>query len=228
MKKPRLICVVLSFISIASYPLSAATITYTNESAFLTALPGAASTLDFDSTTASTLINSGSSLGGITFTYSIGPPPIKMMVTDDFLTTSGNNYLGLDDAGNYNLFIAGDVFSMTFANPVNALGMYFVSGDPLFAGDISLVTSAGNASNSATIDVTLTDGGLAYYIGLISDQAFSSASIQFDAGAVETFLYSVDDITTTAVPLPTTFWLFGSGLLGLMASSRKINTGDRQ
>jgi hypothetical protein len=208
----------VGIVALASVVFSTAshaiTTTYTTESSFLAALPGAASTLDFDSTASGTIINSGDSVGGITFTYSIGPPPINMAVVSDFETTSGTNYLGLDDPGNFNLFIAGDTFSLSFANPVNALGMYFVSGDPLFANDIELVTASGSAFNSDTVDVSFGDGGLAYYIGLISDTQFSSASIQFDPSAEGAFLYSVDDITTAVVPIPGAIWLFISGLLG--------------
>ena len=108
---------------------------------------GSAQTLDFDSLASGTTMASGSSVGGITFTYSIGP---SMMVANDFLTTSGTNYLGLDDPGNYNQFIAGDEFTLSFASPVTALGMYFVSGDPLYAGDIHLITGAGTAFNASS------------------------------------------------------------------------------
>lgn len=145
-----------------------------------------------------------------------------MAVVSDFETTSGANYLGLDDPGNSNLFIAGDTFSLAFDSPVNAVGMYFVSGDPLFANDIELVTSAGSAFNGDIVDVTFGDGGLAYYIGLISDQSFSSTSIAFNPLAEGAFLYSVDDITTAVVPLPAALWLFGSGFLGLLAVRKKV------
>lgn len=76
----------------------AAVLTYTNQSSFLSSLSGSSTTLDFESQASGSLINSGDTLGGITFDYSIGPPPVDMMVTNDFLTTSGSNYLGLDDA----------------------------------------------------------------------------------------------------------------------------------
>ena len=199
----------------------AVTTSYTTESSFLAALPGPASTLDFEGTASGTIINSGDTLNGISFTYSIGPPPVDMAVVSDFETTSGTNYLGLDDPGNFNLFIAGDTFSLTFDNPVNAVGMYVVGGEPLFTNDIELVTGAGSAFNSDVVDVAFGDGGLAYYIGLVSDQSFTTASIQFDPLAEGASLYSVDDITTAVVPLPGALWLFGSGLAGLLISRRK-------
>lgn len=217
MNKLRLLSVLCTLL--LSVSTNAAIITYTDEASFLAALSGPASTLDFDSTSVGTLIPSGNSLGEVTFTYNISG--LDMKVVNDFDTTSPNNYLGLDDAGNLDLFIAGDEFSMSFANPVNAIGLYIVSGDPLLAGDVSLDTSAGSALNSDVVDVTLGDGGLAYYIGLMSDTAFTSADLTFDAEAVEKFLYSVDDITTSVVPIPGAVWLFGSGLLGLISLSKR-------
>lgn len=209
-------------LSVFASSVNAALVNYTQESAFLAALGGNGTTVDFESQITGDIINSGNSIGDISFSYTVGPPPTSMMVASDFLTTSGNNYLGLDDAGNYNLFIAGDEFSISFVNPVYALGMYFISGDPLLSGDIQLVTDSGTATNSDVIDITLGDGGLAYYIGLVSDTSFTSASIQFDPNAAGTFLYSVDDITTSvsAVPVPATIWLFVSGLGSFLGFSR--------
>jgi hypothetical protein len=85
-------------------------VTYTDSAAFLAALPGSAATLDFDSQAVATPIPSGSSLGGITFTYSIAG--LTMQVVDNFDTTSGSNSLGLNDPGNFNQFIAGDGFDL--------------------------------------------------------------------------------------------------------------------
>lgn len=198
----------------------AATLTFTDQASFLSSLSGA-TTLDFESQASGSTVNSGDTLNGITFDYSIGPPPIDMMVANDFLTTSGSNYLGLDDAGNYNLFLAGDSFTMSFDTPQNAVGLYLVSGDVLFAGDFSISTSAGSVFNSDIVDITFGDGGLAYYLGLTSDTAFSSATLQFDAGAEGAFLYSVDDITVSAVPVPAAVWLFSSGMIGLAGIARR-------
>lgn len=204
-----------------STSVNAAVLSFTDETSFLASVSGATSTLDFESQSTGSQINSGDSLNGITFDYSIGPPPIDMMVTNDFMTTSGSNYLGLDDAGNYNLFLAGDNFTMTFDAPQYALGMYLVSGDALFSGDFSISTSEGSVFNSDVVDIALGDGGFAYYLGLTSDTAFSSATLQFDALAEGAFLYSVDDITyASAVPVPAAVWLFGSGLIVMFGRLR--------
>lgn len=74
--------------------------------------------LNFDSLAAGTLIPSGSSQGGITFTYSIAG--LTMKLTNAFSTTSGANSLGL--TGGDEAFLDGDAFNLGFAAPQLALG----------------------------------------------------------------------------------------------------------
>ena len=201
---------------------NAALLTSTDQALFLASLSGNITTLDFESQAPGSQVNSGDTLNGITFDYSIGSPPLDMMVANDYLTTSGSNYLGLNDTGNENFFYAGDSFTMTFDTTQNSVGLYLVSSDVLFTNDFSISTSAGSVFNSDVNYFDVGDGGLAYYVGLTSDIGFTSAILQFDALAEGTFLYSVDDITyASAVPVPAAVWLFGSGLIGLTGMARR-------
>ena len=59
----------------------------------------------------------------------------------------------------------------------------------------------------------LPDGGLVYFIGLVSDTPFSAAQIRFNPESVGTFLYNVDDITTAPIPEPGASLLFCAGAL---------------
>jgi len=206
----------------------AAIITYTDQVTFLTALPGSASTLDFDSVAAGTLIPSGSAVGGITFSYDFGTT--SMAVTDGnqfggggpFSTTSGSNFLGTDGS---DLLLDDDDFSMSFASS-NAIGLFLITaetpGFSIFDNDIQLTVG----STTALLDVsnvqqTLSDGSLVFFLGLIDDSAsFTTASLSTpnSSGA---FLYNIDDITLAAVPVPAAFWLFGSGMMGLLALGRR-------
>ena len=197
---------------------SAGTVTYTDQPSFLAALPGHAWTLDFDSTssgTPATLVPSGSGIGPIKFSYSIAG--LTMEVVSDFDTTSLPNSLGLNDPGNYNQFIAGDPFDMTFDWPIRALGLYFITtADPVFPGDILLVTPVGTATNAGTPNLILPDTGTAYFVGLVSDAEFTSAGVQFGPLAVGTFLYNVDDITiNTPEPAAVLLWAAGLALLAV-------------
>ena len=81
----------MGLLLLAAAPAHALTTTYTDSAAFNAALPGAASTLDFDSLPSGGLLPSGTTRDGVTFTYSIDGLTLK--VTDAFDTTSGQNSL---------------------------------------------------------------------------------------------------------------------------------------
>ena len=168
--------------------------TYTDSSSFRAALPGPATTLDFESTAAGTLIPSGTSLDGITFTYGLSPEMLN--VTDAFDTTSGTNALGL--TGGDEALLDGDVVSFGVATPVKAFGLFVITSDPTLAGEIQLVTPVGTVLGSATEETRLGDGGIVYFLGLISDTPFSSATLESANDGEINFAYNVDDVTMAA------------------------------
>lgn len=214
---------------------NAALITYTDQSTFNTALPGTASTLDFDSLAMPTTINSGVPVDGITFTYNFGGT--SMVITDGdqfggggpFDTTSGGNFLGTNDS---DIFLDDDDFTMSFSS-VSAIGMYFITAEvpdtSIFDNDIQLTASTATALlDVSAIQQTLSDGALVYFLGIIDTTGtFTTASIDTPntSGA---FLYNIDDITTSVstVPLPSTLWLFISGLAGLLSVYRKSQSAS--
>ena len=65
---------------------------------------------------------------------------------------------------------------------------------------------------------------LAYFIGLVSDDAFSSALIDFADDGEINFAYNVDDITT-AVPEPSSVGLVALGLAVLGSAARRPRQG---
>ena len=200
----------------------ASTMTFTDHATFLAALPGPASILDFDSLAAGTLLSSGTTTDGVTFTYDIAGETMK--IVDAFDTTSPGNSLGL--TGGDDAFLDGDAFDLGFDQEVNALGMFFITSDPALAGEIQLSASVGTALNAGTESFILSDGGSGYFVGLISTDSFSTASIGFAADGEINFAYNVDDITTAAVPEPSTFLLLGTGVLGLIAYRRKRHAAN--
>jgi len=212
---------------ITSSVTTAAPVAYIDHASFIADLPGNSINLDFDNFTAPVTVNSGDTIGSITFTYNFNG--LNMVITDGaqfngggpFDTISGSNFLGTEDA---DMFLDDDDFSMSF-NAVNAIGMYFVTaeepGVSIFDGDIQL--TFGNTTallDVGAVQTTLGDGSLVFFLGLIdTSNAFTTASISTpnSSGA---FLYNIDDITTAVVPVPAAVWLFCSGLLGLVAFSR--------
>jgi len=211
---------------------SAALVAYESRTDFETAISGLISTtVDFDSASFGQTIPSGSTFDGIRFTYSmtdLGGGPLTMVVDKDFDTTSSSNYLGLQTlSGDFVNFVSGDSFSMDFAQPVNAVGLNIIANGVLLPGDsfslgLALTGIGGIITNPLAPSETLLDGGQVYFLGVTSDQAFSS--VVFGSGGVE-LEFTHDDITYAVVPLPAAIWLLGSGLVfvGGMAR-RKVNS----
>jgi hypothetical protein len=205
--------------------------TYTSQAAFLTALGGPSQTLDFDTLAAGTLIPSGTAQGGITFTYSLGAR--QLQVRNDFGTTSSPNYLGLTSIDG--TFLNGESFTMDFASPITALGLYVIGApDANIAGDFSLVASgSGGLANGAVPDRFLADGD-AYFLGIIDPAGFNeavllSSTVNCDPGQDCQFVWNVDDITTrqaeTAVPEPPALLLLLPGMAGLVRFARRGRRG---
>ena len=208
---------------------------YTDEAAFQSGLSTAgltATTLDFDSLSAGELIPSGVPVDRITFTYNhfhSGFGAATMQVRDDFETTSPVNYLGSNDGG---IFQDGDDFDLSFA-PVNAIGMFFITADLMFDGDIEL-TVGGVSASLVTADVSFlpTFGDQVYFLGLIDTMnTFTTASVTTIGGGF--FLFNVDDIVLASaaagpmvpVPEPASAPLFLVGLIGLWAAARARRRG---
>jgi hypothetical protein len=89
----------------------------------------------------------------------------------------------------------GDDFSMSFA-PVSAIGLFFITADPLLDGDLKMAAGGATAVLKATdVQETLPDGSKVYFLGVIDNEAaFSSADVEALAGGF--FLYNIDDIVT--------------------------------
>ncbi len=73
----------------------------------------------------------------------------------------------------------GDEITLTIDHSVFALGMFFITTDPVLAGEIQLVTFVGTALGSDVSEGVLADGGITYFPGLTSTDPFTSALIDF-------------------------------------------------
>jgi len=177
--------------------------------------------VDFEGLSPGSLLPSGTSIGGITFTYSIDG--LTMRVTDRFDTTSPRNSLGL--TGGDDAFLDGDPFTLTFDQPLFALGLSFITSDPVLPGEIQIVTSEGTVLGSGVPEEVLADGGIVYFLGLTGGSV-SSALIDFAADGEVNFVYNVDDIVTQ-VPEPWTLLLAGAGVIALGAWRRHTRRQSR-
>ena len=215
----------------------AATISFTDASAFQAAIAGLPSgTLDFEGIAADTLLSDAgltqpviaSPPVGVTFPASVadvlGGPDLDLEVNG--LNTPGSHVLGTDDPGNFDAFIGGTSLTMNFTAPVLGFGLTVISGDTpgasLLDGDLELLAGGGTAALSLADKVFLGTANLhgggtqnvyAYFLGVASDTPFSGASLNAGAGVPDgAFFYYLDDMVA-AVPEPSTarVWLPMSG-----------------
>jgi len=219
-------CLVVAGIST---PAAAAVTSYVSRTAFETATAGfTGATVDFGSAAFGDTIASGDTFEGLTFTYTISDltgAPLTMVIDDSFDTTSPVNYLGLTEevSGSLVNFVTGDVFTIGFSTPVNAFGLNIISNFELIGGDSFALDGAG-LTQSATLDgpavpsSVLGDGGQVYFLGMVSDQAFSS--VQFSSLSTD-LEFIVDDLTYAVVPLPPALWLMAAGLMSFAGVARR-------
>jgi hypothetical protein len=207
---------------------SEATLTsFTSKAAFdaVTAGMSAGQTVDFEAVPPGTLLPSGTGTGGLTFNYSIAGPS-TLQVSNTFGTTSGTNYLGLDNPDT--AFYLGDSFTIEFNRTVHAVGLYVIAGRDAQAGDMELAVPGGSVANSASPD-TLVSDGQAFYLGLVQTDpglGFTSAVVRGVVSTPDAFLaFTVDDITSAvrAVPEPGCWALMlaGVGVFSALARCRR-------
>lgn len=205
---------ILSATGLRTGPALAVTSTYTDSTSFLAALPGPAMTETFDGLSAGDPVGT---LGNITFSESV--PGESLIVTDFYSAPSDPLMLGLTNLDE--AFQDGDVLDLVFGTPVNAIGLFVVTSDAALLDEILLgVDGLGVAGNAATEEVILADGGLAYFLGIISDTPFTGATLDFANDGEVNFVYNVDNITT-AVPEPSTAVFIAMGL-AMLASQRRV------
>jgi hypothetical protein len=192
----------------AGQPAAAGVITETSQAKFFSDLGGQpVQTETYEGAPSGTVLSNPGTLHGITYTFNPVNAGDRLMVdssaTNGFVTTSGTHFLGTNVGGNFDQIEAGDTIDLAFAQS-SAVGLYFVTGDTLLAGDIRLVTPLGTATNSATPDQLLAGGTKAYYVGLVSQGSglFSGASVQYGPGTTGAFFYNADDLSIASVPEP--------------------------
>ncbi len=189
----------------AVQPAHAATVSYTSSSAFFTAL-GVSSYLPttetYDGTTINTLIPSGSSLNGVTYTFSTG---LQGRIDNQFNRIGTAGLAAQRENSSSNFFLPGESFSVVFPQATYAVGIFF-NIFPSPVASLFINTPSGNATTGGASY----DQSTLYFAGLISDTPFTTATIGSLSNAASGF--NVDHLTYAA-PIPTPAML--PGLIGL-------------
>lgn len=158
----------------------------------------------FDATTWVDLGLAGTSFSGtINYNYAVSPGP-------------GNTYL--DVITSADITIGGTTYN--FTSPISPGDIGITDNDPLF-GDGFSASLVDSSFNLMFVDVNDNTGDtFAGIAPTLFDYAFppSEGFVLLDG-----FGITMDGTLTsvTAVPVPAAVWLFGSGLLGIFAVSRK-------
>ena len=166
---------------------------FTKRSAFTAALPGTASTVNFDAVAAGTKFASGTGTGGLTFSYNYGGVTLK--VSSAYPAPSLPHSLGSTDA---DILQDGDNLTLNFSQR-NAIGLSIITIETLQAGDLSLTAGGTTAALFPSVQQTLSDGAKVYFLGVIEPTvAFSTATLSTVGGGF--FFYNIDDVTTATAP----------------------------
>ncbi|MCB1888696.1 MAG: hypothetical protein KDH20_13905 [Rhodocyclaceae bacterium] len=219
---------------------TAAPVTFTSRSAFDAALAGFTThVVDFEGLGAGDTLADGSVIDdvGLSFVRSAASTGLDLVIGNQYVTTSGSNFLGVDD-GFSEQFFNDDGLSLAFATPVNAIGLFVITpGGGAFAGDFTLAAAGTSVSNPLLPDQTLPTGDLlvpeddAYFLGIIDpDAAFASALLSSLDPALGFVSFNVDDIVTASrggdepggsVPAPGVLSLVAPGLAALLSRRRR-------
>ena len=202
----------LVVVSVFSPVVSASFTTYTSSSSYNAALVSSTViTETYEAPAVNTLIASGGTLNGITYNF---PTGVNGRI-DTIYNRIGGQSLAAERSGNLtSFFFSGDTVSVTFSQPVFAVGLFF-NANLTPTNDFFINTPVGNAVTGGTYDTSTL-----YFAGLISNTSFTTAT--FGSVAGRNASYNVDNLSyvnapANAVPEPSSLALMSLGGLGLAA-----------
>jgi hypothetical protein len=186
-------------------------------------------TIDFGTDTQT--IPNGGTYDGLTFSYSsLVSPATSLEVLAAPPTPATDSVLGTNDSGSGGQFWDGNSIGISFA-PSGVFGIVFQSSyAALVNSDFFITVDATNyfidTADRFAIDMGASPPIYGYFVGVVSDMAFTQVTVSSaDAGGDLLNYYNDDIVVASAVPAPATLALlsFGIGLIGFRKSRR-----DRQ
>jgi hypothetical protein len=198
----------------------AATFTFTTSADFFDSLEAAPRfTETFEALPTDTIISAGTVLNGITYESFKGPLAGRI---DSNFSRFGGASLAAERDGNLDtidFFNPKESFSVSFATPVYAVGIFFNASPTQNNSDFYIKTPVGIAATGG--DSSNYDLGTFFFAGLISDTPFTTATFGAQSSGSS---YNVDNLTYALhpepIPEPTT--ILGSAIaLGIISTKRK-------
>ncbi|MBN8988325.1 MAG: PEP-CTERM sorting domain-containing protein [Rhizobiales bacterium] len=185
--------------------------TYTSSSAFASATSGL-TVENYGSYSAGTLVPSGSTLGGLTYSFNTASG-LGGIITNQFNSFTGTS-LGASQNG-AQFFFGNEGFTVTFASAVTAFGLF---ANVNLGTSFVLSTTAGSLAQTINAYDTSTFG----FFGITSATPFSSATFT-SQNAISTFNIPEIEFRVAAVPEPSTWAMMILGFVGVgfMAYRRK-------
>jgi PEP-CTERM motif len=186
-------------------PALAGVQTFTSSTAFNTAITGRTTTIEnYSSGTAGQTIPNGGTFDGNTYTVA-GAGLLGSIITNQFNSFSGLS-LGGNQSGGQQFFFGGDSVTVTFAAPVEAVGVFFNVNSN--SGNYTLDAGSGSVSaGSATYDTSTF-----VFDGIVSTTPFTSATFFSTDSSLGS--YNIPEIITAA-PEPSSLALLGVTLAGI-------------
>jgi hypothetical protein len=195
--------------------VESATITYTSETDFLS---DAGTTILEDFESYSVAVQE-SPISTTYFTVSTTP---ILGGTSSFLRIDGGDSSGLDPVNGEKTLVAGSStnapFTLTFdlLSPTTSIGFWVTDFGDGFEGSLSFTNNIGDNHTIASSPLA---NGNDLFFGLTNNSStFTSFSLVKTTSADG---IGIDRLFLSQVPIPAAFYLFGSGLLGLIGIARK-------
>jgi len=205
-------CVFLTCVLVVTSSVStvrAALVPLTDPTAFNTVAAAGTTifTENLDGTTSETLISSGTSFGGITFTYSWTSGE-TLRINSNNSTHSGTGYLGATNGTGtpVDLIANGNTITLSPDVASSALGLFVITAAPVLGGELILTSGGVSIALQGAPLATLPDTSEVYFLGLVETNGTAigpfTLSASLDAGFAQ-LPYRVDSIRfATVVPEP--------------------------
>lgn len=231
MPKLRQAAAVFALLVVVGSPTAAEAgiLTFTDSNAFFAALHGAPRSTETYDTGVGTIIGNGGTYNGFTYSYTSPVPPangygvndvpVRGLISPTYEGFGVSVLAATRPSLADSLYGPGERVTASFGRSVTAVGVFF-NGDPTVTqpGDFYIQTSSGTAINGN--NPVLGDGGgqNMYFVGLISDTPFNSATFGSQnfqltpPGVAQRGSFSLDNLTTaqaTLVPAPAAVVVFG-------------------